>query len=190
MDPDKNNYDLEHVTTNHSRMSRAEWQQAYRMAWKQYYTFVHFETIMRRAAAKGQSVVKVMFFLLCFYGSISLEGIHPLEGGVFRRKVRGMRRPGMPKENPFIFYPRRLWEFLTKPLQWSLLAWKLNRIRRRVENDPNKLHYTDLALTPNTENSDQDLDLMNTYAEYIPITGIGGRKTVKTPSLPIHSPSS
>jgi len=190
MDPDMNNYDLEHVTTNHPRMSRAEWQQAYRMAWNQYYTFDHFETLMRRAAAKGQSVVKVMFFLLCFYGSISLEGIHPLEGGVFRRKVRGMRRPGMPKENPFIFYPRRLWEFLTKPIQWSLLAWKLNRIRRRVENDPNKREYTDLALTPSTENSDQDLDLMNTYAEYIPITGIGGRKTVKAPSLPVHTPSS
>jgi hypothetical protein len=190
MDPDMNKYDLEHVTTDHPKMSRGEWQQAYRMAWKQYYTFEHCETLMRRAAAKGQSVVKVMFFLLCFYGSISLEGIHPLEGGVFRRKVRGMRRPGMPKESFFVFYPRRLWEFLTKPLQWCLLGWKLNGIRRRVEKDPNKLQYTDLALTPNTEDSDRTLDLMNTYADYIPINGIAGRKTVKAPPRPVHTPSS
>ena len=190
MDPDLNNYDLEHVTTNHPKMSRTEWQQVYRMAWKQYYTFDHFETVMRRAAAKGQSVLKTMFFLLCFYGSISLEGLHPLEGGVFRRKVRGLRRPGMPKENPLIFYPRRLWEFLTKPIQWGILAWKINQIRRRVENDPNKLKYTDLALTPSSENVDQNLDLMNTYADYIPINGTAGRKTANAPSLPFSSPTS
>ncbi len=190
MDRDMNNYDLEHVTTGHPKMSRAEWQQTYRMAWKQYYTFDHFETLMRRAAAKGQSVVKVMFFLLCFYGSISFEGIHPLEGGAFRRKVRSMRRPGMPKESPFIFYSRRLWEFFTKPIQWGLLGWKLNQIRRRVENDSKKLEYTDLALTPSTENSDQELDLTNTYAEYIPINGISKPKTIKRPSLAIHTPPS
>jgi hypothetical protein len=51
MDTDLNRYDLNHVTTGHPRMSRAEWERAYRLAWKRYYTLDHIETILRRAAA-------------------------------------------------------------------------------------------------------------------------------------------
>ncbi|MDX1412290.1 MAG: hypothetical protein R3351_09045, partial [Nitrospirales bacterium] len=184
MDPDMNNYDVEHVTTVHPRMSKAEWQEAYRKAWQQYYTFDHIETIMRRAAARGQSVIKIMFYLICFYGSITFEGIHPLEGGVFRRKVRGMRRPGMAKEPPSQFYFRRIREFITTTIQWSHLVWKLNRIRRRVENDPQKLEYTDLALTPLTENAEHELELIQKYGNYIPISGLGKGKTPASLTTP------
>jgi hypothetical protein len=34
IDPDLNNFDLEHVTTDHPRMSREERQEAYRLAWR------------------------------------------------------------------------------------------------------------------------------------------------------------
>ena len=176
MDPDMNKYDLEHVTTNHPIMSKEEWQEAYRMAWKQYYTWEHVETVMRRAAAKGQSVEKVMFFLLSFYGSIIFEGVHPLEGGTFRWKTRTSRRPGMPLANRFTYFPRRFCEILYTCARWGLLGWKLNRIRQRIERDPRKQQYTDLALTPATERHDQDLDLIKTYAEHIPITEIANRK--------------
>lgn len=176
MEPDMNKYDLEHVTTNHPMMSKEAWQNTYRQAWKQYYTLDHMETIMRRAAAKGQSVEKVMFFLLCFYGSIAFEGVHPLEGGTFRWKVRGRRRPGMPIENPLTYYARRVWEFTSTSFKWCLLAWKLNRIRQRIERDPQKREYTDLALTPVAEHHEQGLDLIKTYAEHIPIIEVTKRK--------------
>jgi len=43
-----------------------------------------------------------------FYASHKLEGVHPLQSGVFRRKRRSQRRPGFPHESAMIFYPRRV----------------------------------------------------------------------------------
>ena len=37
---------------------------------------------------------------------IEYEGVHPLEGGVFRLKFRRDRRAGLPRESPLVFYPR------------------------------------------------------------------------------------
>ena len=48
MDPDMNKYELEHVVTAHAKMTREEWQSAYRSAWDVFYTDEHLETIMRR----------------------------------------------------------------------------------------------------------------------------------------------
>jgi hypothetical protein len=46
MDPDMNKYELEHVVTAHAKMSKEEWQSAYRSAWDVFYTDEHLETIM------------------------------------------------------------------------------------------------------------------------------------------------
>ena len=167
IDTDMNNYDLEHVTTHHPNMSKEEWQQAYRMAWFHYYSWDHMEIIMRRAAATGQSVLKVMFFLWSFYCSVMLHGIHPLEGGACRLKVRSLRRPGLPIQSWFTYYPQRVRDFFTTSVQWGRVFWKLNRIRRRVESDPHKRIYTDLALTPVTEEDEEKLDLFKTYGQPI-----------------------
>ena len=50
LDPDLNKYDLNHVCTTHPKMSAAEWERAYKMAWQRYYTDEHIETILRRVA--------------------------------------------------------------------------------------------------------------------------------------------
>ena len=178
MDPDMNKYDLEHVTMNHALMSREEWQKAYWDAWQQYYTLDHIETIQRRAAAKVKKEGKVFGNLLFYYGCVTVEGIHPLQGGIFRRKVRRMRRPGRPIENPFIFYPRRLWEVLSTNFRWFLLAWKIQRIRVRVKYDPQKREYMDLAITPVADQVDEDLTMIQTYADHVPIAHITKRKPV------------
>ncbi|MFZ0398734.1 MAG: radical SAM protein, partial [Methyloceanibacter sp.] len=47
MDPDMNKYELEHVVTAHPKMSKAEWQEAYRTAWSIFYTEEHLETVLR-----------------------------------------------------------------------------------------------------------------------------------------------
>ena len=44
MDPDMNKYELEHVVTAHAKMSKDEWQEAYRTAWGIFYTDEHLET--------------------------------------------------------------------------------------------------------------------------------------------------
>ena len=38
------------------------------------------------------------------------EKVHPLQGGYIRRKIRTLRRPGLPHEAALFFYPRRLAE--------------------------------------------------------------------------------
>ncbi len=169
MEPDMNAYDLEHVTMAHPKMTKEELAQAYRMAWRKYYTWEHIETLMRRAAATGQPVVKLMFLILCFYGCIMLEGVHPLEGGVVRWRGRKSRRPGLPVERRWTFYPAEIARAFTTGWQWCRLGWKLNQLRRKVEGDPLKLQYTDTALTPTEEQFDDQLDLHQTYN---PLLGI------------------
>src|SRR5260370_22878136 len=51
MDTDINKYDLQHVTTGHSLMTPAEWQQVYPDTWERYYTARHIEARLRRATA-------------------------------------------------------------------------------------------------------------------------------------------
>jgi radical SAM superfamily enzyme YgiQ (UPF0313 family) len=157
MDADLNKYDLIHVTTRHPKMSQEEWEQGYHMAWKQYYSLEHVETVLRRAAAKDQNLNKVMFLLLWSYGTSTIEGTHPEEGGIFRRRVRTMRRSGFPLEHPFIFYPRRLWEVVSTSVKWGILMWQFHRIKEKVKGDPLKREYRDLALTPVLEEDGTDL---------------------------------
>jgi len=158
MDPDMNKYDLNHVTTNHPAMSKDEWERVYRTAWDTYYTPEHIETVLKRAGASGMSIGKTMFLLLWFYICIKYEGLHPLEGGYFRHKYRTDRRPGLPIENPVIFYPRRLWEIVSTHARILPLLWKCGRMRRRIKADPEARNYTDKALDPASRDFEDDVN--------------------------------
>jgi len=160
MDADLNKYDLEHVTTGHARMSKAEWELAYRLAWETYYTPEHMETVMRRAVATGISPGKMMFLLLWFHGCVTLEKIHPLEGGYLRRKVRTERRPGLPIESPLTFYPRYVAELVVKHARLARMVWRMARVRRALKRDPAARSYMDTALTPVR---DDDLDMLEMF---------------------------
>jgi radical SAM superfamily enzyme YgiQ (UPF0313 family) len=162
MDPDMNKYDLEHVTTAHPKMSKAEWEGVYRRAWEAYYTSAHMETIMRRAYATGISPGKMMFLLIWFYGCVTIEKIHPLEGGYLRRKVRRDRRPGMPIENPFLFYPKYVAELIAKHVKIAGIVWRMGRTRRAIKRDPKARLYRDLALTPV---ADEDLETLEMFQQ-------------------------
>ena len=162
MDPDMNKYDLEHVTTAHPKMSKAEWEGVYRRAWEAYYTPAHMETIMRRAYATGISPGKMMFLLIWFYGCVTIEKIHPLEGGYLRRKVRRDRRPGMPIENPFVFYPKYVAELIAKHVKIAGIVWRMGRTRRAIKRDPKARLYRDLALTPV---ADEDLETLEMFQQ-------------------------
>lgn len=147
MDPDLNKYDLEHVLTAHPKMSKEEWEKAYWTAWETYYTMEHMETVMRRAAASGISVGRILFLLLWFYTGIKLERVHPLQSGYFRIKIRTDRRPGMPIEPVWVFYPRYAWDIVWKNLEIARLWWKANGIRKAIKADPNRRQYRDEAMT-------------------------------------------
>jgi hypothetical protein len=161
MDPDMNKYDLEHVTTAHPLMSKSEFERAYRLAWETYYTREHMETVLRRAAATSISLGKMMFLLLWFYGCVTIERIHPLEGGYFRRKVRTDRRPGLPRVNPLLFYPVYAAEIVVKHLKIGRLIWSMSRVRRAIRRDPNARNYSDVALTPVADGDFDALEMFN-----------------------------
>jgi len=155
MEPDMNNYDLIHPNAEHPRMSRDEWRSVYREAWDTYYSFEHLETLLRRARADGLPVMSVMRSSRAFYCCYTLEKLHPLDGGLVRRKYRRDRRPGMPRELPVVFHLRFALATLDKYLRFAWFMWKYNRIRRRVMRDPDGDSYVDVALTPVSQ-SEQD----------------------------------
>jgi hypothetical protein len=89
--------------------------------------------------------VRLLNHILQFYFTFIQENVHPLQGGYFRRKLRRERRAGLPRENPLVFYPRRVWEVLDTHAKLAVFYFYLHRIRRRVERDSSP--YADLALT-------------------------------------------
>ena len=169
MDPDMNKYDLEHVLTAHPIMSKEAWEQVYRDAWKIYYTDEHVETVLRRGAASGLTPRKIVDALTIFSGATWIEGIHPLQFGFMRRKVRTQRRYGMPIESPLVFYPRRAVEASVAVVRWLRLARRYRRIMNRVVADASAPQYVDLALQPPTETSALP-DFVQVFADRIPKT--------------------
>jgi len=148
LDPDLNKYDLEHVTTTHSTMSAEQWQQLYHDAWSAFYSPEHLETVMRRSVATASNAGNMTFLLLWYYAMVALEKIDPLEGGYLRRKYRKDRRPTLPVESRWSFYPRYVFDLLYKHFKLAALIWRYGGFRRRLKRDPDAPNYTDLALTP------------------------------------------
>jgi radical SAM family protein len=167
MDPDMNKYDLEHACTAHPIMSKETWMQVYRDAWTRYYTDEHVETIMRRAVVTGLNRTKVLDSATVFSGAVRIEGVHPLQFGFVRRKVRTQRRYGMRIVNPLFFYPWRAYDFVTNAWQWLTLVRRYRRIMARVAADPNTANYTDDALQVSAAVTDH---FVETFADKIPNT--------------------
>ncbi|MEO3430723.1 radical SAM protein [Pelagibius sp. CAU 1746] len=160
MDPDLNKYDLECVTFEHPLMSREELQQAYWDAWDHYYSMEHAETLMRRAIADGIKPVRIWQHLLQIYGAMRYERVHPQQCGYFRRRVRSERRPELPRENALVFYPKNIARALRNYAGMGIYAWRLHRLRRRLEADPAAKDYTDEALAPVLDHGeDEELEM-------------------------------
>jgi len=165
MDPDMNKYSLSERVTHHSKMSDADWERGYQAAWETYYNKAHIETIFRRVAASGKPAKKAAWPVLWFWATHKIEGVHPVEAGYIRLKVRTERRPGLPIENPLVFYTKYAANFLWKGAQWLHLLWTVNALARKVDNDPKKLEYMDAALAPVVDDRDafDDLEMIHTH---------------------------
>ncbi len=159
MDDDLNKYDLNHAVTDHPRMSKAEWEETYQAAWRAYYTKEHLETIMWRAAAKGVHPNRLFVPLAYFFHAVAFEGIHPLEGGILRRRFRRDRRPGLPLENPIAFHVRHWLGLITSNARLAYSIFRLWTITRRIMRHPRVFDYMDEALTPVNESPEVDVSL-------------------------------
>jgi radical SAM superfamily enzyme YgiQ (UPF0313 family) len=159
MEQDPNRYDVVHVTTAHATMADQELLGIYRKAWHLYYSPQHVETVLRRARTWGYDPRDMMMKLLLFQAVPRLEGLHPLEGGLFRRKARRDRRRGMPLEGRFRFYTRFAWDLLSKHTRFARMYWQYRRILRRVLRDTK--HHPDLAMEAVQASEMHSLELFN-----------------------------
>lgn len=148
LEPDLNQYDTEHACLEHPKMTHEEWMRAYNDAWKSFYTFEHIETIFQRRRAEDHSVGKLLGQMVWFCGAMFVEGVHPLQAGVVRRKHRSERRPTLPRQGFISFALMRTREILAVLSKGARLAWKLWRISRRVRTSEASRTYSDLAITP------------------------------------------
>ena len=160
MEQDLNNYDTEHVCAAHPRMSKQEWEEIYRAAWSLYYTPEHMKTLLRRVAATGGPIISLMKLLVTFATTDRLEQVHPLQAGILRLRHPSERRPGLPREAAWIFWPRFVWQTLSKHVLLAGTIARLLVMALSVTRDPNAQAYTDQALEPVHDDDDRALDLL------------------------------
>ncbi|MDI7862149.1 radical SAM protein [Rhizobiaceae bacterium n13] len=161
MDPDLNNYDVEHVCTAHPRMSRSEWEAIYHEAWALYYTPEHMKTLLRRAVATSVPIHSLVKVLVSFATTVQLENVHPLQSGLLRLKRQSERRPGMPRENPLLFWSRFAWDTVRKQAYIAGSVLRLIASAYMISRNPASKAYMDRALTPVSDEGDESLDLFN-----------------------------
>jgi hypothetical protein len=159
MDTDMNKYDSEHAVSHHPTMSGRAWEDIYREAWSAYYTPEHVLTIFKRAAATHLPLSHLASYLMAFASMVPVENTHPLQGGIFRLKYRRDRRPGLPIEPIWSFYPKAVWEQISKHHKLLKMWLMINSTKKRVRYDPNRHLYTDQALAAVTEEETESLEL-------------------------------
>jgi len=182
---DMNTYDSVHVTMPHARMSEQQLLKAYHQAWETYYTSEHVETVIRRAKAWNFSMNKVKWMMLSFYAAAKVEGVHPMDSGVFRRKYRRDRRRGLPLENPVLFYARYGWEILSKHVRYVGLYVKFHGAYRRVMKG-SESKSMDVAMQPVLAEELDSLDLFTaTPAAQIVVERLKKKQAKHTLALPV-----
>lgn len=172
MDPDLNKYDLYHRVTHHPKMSDEEWEDVYHQAWRNYYSPEHLKTILLRCAAIHPNKVGTKLgYLFEFFLTYSIEHIHPLEGGLFRRKYRRDRRPGLGLESPLVFYSKYVAETGVKIFKYTRALYQARRLLWQVRHTVNTAGYSDIAISPPGEH---DLDELALFRETT-----GGKQAVE-----------
>ena len=124
LDADLNKYDLEHVLTPHPQMSKAEWEALYRDAWAIYYTpRAHRDDFAPGAGLRHQHFAAGANHPLV-RASLTVEKVHPLQGGFVRLKDRHERRPELPVEPVWKLYPWLAADFVVKHGRIAVSAWE------------------------------------------------------------------
>ena len=161
MDVDLNKYDLEHVVCDHPKMSRETLQAVYEEAWIRYYTPEHIETLLRRAAVTNVPMTSLAKVLIQFSTMMQLEKVHPLQSGLIRMKHPTECRPGLPEKGKLSFYFGYWGHLILSNAHFVKTAWQIFALKRRIERDPNRLSYTDQALTPVQDDEETTFDYLS-----------------------------
>ena len=146
MDADLNKYDLNHIThrpsahvARRSGTAPTSWRGR---------TTTRPSTSRRSCAARsptGASASNALFLITWFKGCIDIENVHPLEGGFLRMKFRRDRRPALPIEPVWSFYPKYWLETVAKQCRWASLYLRLRLIYLRIKHDPKQAANTPIS---------------------------------------------
>ncbi len=137
LDPDLNRYDSFHATTDHGRMSRADWTRAYDEAWTTFYSVDNMRRILHRVSAENYWAVFANF--IWYKNATMVERGHPMVHGFVRLKSRHERRPSLPLETRRRYLARRLRDLTRYAQLWPRLAldmeevWLQTRTRSLLE---------------------------------------------------------
>ncbi|MBI3996991.1 MAG: radical SAM protein [Candidatus Omnitrophica bacterium] len=126
MDADLNRYDSFHATTDHPRMSREEWTQAYHEAWTSFYGLENMTRILQRVSAENYWAVFANF--IWYKNSTMVEQGHPMIHGFIRLKGRDQRRPDLSRESWWVYAKRRasdLWRYVRL---WPRVAFEMEEV--------------------------------------------------------------
>ncbi len=81
-----------------------------------------------------------------------------------RLKSRLDRRPTLPVEPVWLFYPKYFAEFARKTYGWISIYLKLRRIYLRIKHDPKRYVYSDLAIMPVIDDEIETHEMFNNDA--------------------------
>jgi hypothetical protein len=95
MDPDLNRRDTFHVTVGHPLMTGDEWNEAYREAWRTFYSKENLVRILSRWSHHPRQYWGMLWVLFWYRHSALTEQTHPMLSGLIRFKDRTTRRPGL-----------------------------------------------------------------------------------------------
>jgi hypothetical protein len=117
------------------------------------------QTILRRGVATDSGPHRLTSALFFFSTGVAIENVHPLQAGLFRLKHRRDRRPTLPIESVWTFYPKLLWEIVVKHARYGARWLDLERMRRRAIKEAERAPYIDQALMPVTEDETDTLEM-------------------------------
>ncbi|HYY15947.1 MAG TPA: radical SAM protein [Gammaproteobacteria bacterium] len=120
MAEDFNLYDSFHETTHHPYMQSGLWTKAYQEAWEKFYGYENMKAILLRTKTES-SYWNTFKNLIWYKSSVFVYHEHPMISGFIRFKGRTQRRPGLPIEPVWVYWPKRMAELAGEYYHWWLL---------------------------------------------------------------------
>src|SRR5262245_33058257 len=122
-------------------------------------------TLIRRSLVSGGCVSSLVKLLVRFSTADPIERVHPLQSGILRLKHPSERRPELPAEPAWIFWPRFAWETLKRNASLIGVIVRLTAMAMVSVDSAKSRSYTDRALTPVRDDEDEEtLDLLTKTA--------------------------
>lgn len=119
MSSDFNEYDSFHAAQNHPKMTKEEWFQVYREAWKRFYSTENLIKVLNRA--QPRSYWQIFKNAIWYAYATHCEEAHPMITGFWRLKGRTERRPTFPIEGRLAYAWRRTKDTV-------VLAWRVGKL--------------------------------------------------------------